>query len=145
MQQEVAKSRKPTTERRRRRSSEPLTALQYQLDHISQQMPCDVLVLASERGETAASIGRRELVERVSVQSPFLVDRSKEEVDETLSFLWDIYPNLTSRSMVAKPIPVEFLQERFILIGVGESMELQSWLDHAARGVNRILKEAAAA
>jgi hypothetical protein len=131
-------------DRRQRRSSEPLTAMQLQLDHVCRQRELDAIILCSERGETAASAGDRILGERLSVQSPWLVDRAEHEVNETLSFLWDTYPDLNTTRVVARTIPVGFLTERLILIGIGRDTSLAESVERVACGVDRIIRQAAA-
>lgn len=129
-------------ERRRNRSDHPIKALQLQLEYVCQRLSLDALVLSDDLGDPVAAVGREDLVENLSIQSPWIVGRPEWEIDEALSYLWDVYPNLTSDKVSARSIAIEMEGERLILVGIGKSKYLDAWIEHAAVGVNRIIKRA---
>jgi hypothetical protein len=112
-------------DRRTQRSYQPQEALSFQLEHVRDQAGLDALVLATEDGLSIAYSGEDELCLELAALGPFL-----READN------DSEPRPTRvRAMTHDGLPL-------LLISYGRDdarPELDGWLEHATRGITRIL------
>jgi hypothetical protein len=67
-------------ERRRRRSSDPLVALHYQLSHARTLGSLDTIVVADDAGVVVAGSGSWAACEELAALAPFLADGQRRDV-----------------------------------------------------------------
>jgi hypothetical protein len=120
-------------DRRRKRSTDPLVALHYQLAHARHEGRLDAIVVADDSGVVVAGAGAWATCEELAAYAPLLAHGSWAE------------PGLAAPSRVAElrqqvdiqPVDVDGLT--VLLCARGGSMRSMA-MDQAAQGVARILK-----
>jgi hypothetical protein len=115
-------------ERRRRRSEDPQEALVLQLERVREIARLDALVLASDEGLSIAHSGEEELCAELAALAPFLPRETEARTE--------------AGSEALRVQPVSFGSLLLYLVSYCRdqvSDQLDGWLDHASRGVVRIL------
>jgi len=123
-------------DRRRKRSSDPLVALHYQLSHTRHEGRLEAIVVADDSGMVVAGAGAWAVCEELAAYAPLLVRGAWTE------------PGLAAASRIAelsaqvdiKPVDVD--GQTMLLCARGRAARTGA-IDDAARGVARILKRAA--
>jgi hypothetical protein len=129
-------------ERRRRRSSDPLVALHYQLSSARSRGDLDAIVVADRSGVVVAGAGSWPVCEELAAYAPLLADGD-----------WASLP--VSSSQVSSRVEAlrREVDVRTVAIGDQEVLlctrqkrgMLPEMIEEAARGVSRILSPVAAA
>ena len=117
-------------ERRRQRSEDACEALALQLAQVRDKARLDALVLASDEGLSIAYSGEEELCIELAALAPFL---PREAAPRDAASDVD---TLLVRPLSCGPLPlllVSYCREQ-------SPDGLAGWLDHASRGVLRILE-----
>jgi hypothetical protein len=70
------------TERRRRRSEDPITALHYQLSAVRNETGLDALVLVDDSGCLVAGAGAWPICEELAAYAPFIARKSERQSRE---------------------------------------------------------------
>jgi hypothetical protein len=123
-------------ERRRKRSSDPLVALHYQLSHLRQEGRLEALVVADGSGVVVAGSGAWAVCEELAAYAPLLAQGVWTE------------PGMTNTSRVAElrtQVDVQAVEvdgQTVLLCARGAGKRAVA-MDRAALGVARILKTAA--
>jgi hypothetical protein len=135
-------------DRRLRRSSDPLVALHYQLSSARQRADLDAIVVADASGVVVAGAGSWPLCEELAAYAPLLADGEWATMSDQVSSRVEAL----RREVDIRPVSIGN-QEVLLCArqkrrpGVTESIENLSAslrdLEEAARGVSRILTEAA--
>ena len=115
-------------ERRRRRSEVPQEALVLQLERVREKARLDALVLASDEGLSIAHSGEEELCTELAALAPFLPRETEARTE--------------AGSEALRVQPVSFGSLLLYLVSYCRdqvSDQLDGWLEHASRGVVRIL------
>lgn len=125
-------------ERRKKRSSDPLVALHYQLAQARESGNLDVLVLAESSGLVVAGAGPWSACEELAAYAPFFVQRSDGA---------SVRGRVDSMRSEVEVLPLVVDGQEMILCGRrgrgdGERPS-EAPLTHAALGVTRILRNAA--
>jgi hypothetical protein len=110
------------TERRTRRSQRAEEALSLQLERVRDEAHLEALVLASEEGLTIAHSGEEEFCTELAALAPFI-----EQANSTQELLRVRATEIAGRQLY------------LVSYGRDRPREVESWLDHAFRGVTRIL------
>ncbi len=128
-------------ERRQNRSSDPLVALHYQLAHARSDGHLDVIVVADDAGLVVAGAGAWAACEELAAYAPLLAHAPRDRAG------WS-EPGLAALSRVAEIRAQVDVQEvdvdgqTMLLCARGGRSEPAA-LDRTARGVARILRQAA--
>jgi len=120
-------------ERRTRRSGRADEALVFQLERVRDEAGLDALVLATAEGLPVAHSGEHELCEELAALAPFMHgDRDKTAHGE----LEQTNPTRTTRvrAMAFTDVPLLLVSYRR-----DSPVENDGWLEHASRGITRIL------
>jgi hypothetical protein len=112
-------------ERRTRRSERADQALYFQLEHVRGEAQLDALVLATEDGLPVAHSGEDELCEELAALAPFL---SSERVSP-----------LEKRTTRVRAVTLEALPLLLVSYRRDAETHPEEWLEHASRGIARIL------
>lgn len=134
----------PPTERRMRRSSDPLVALHYQLSSTRSRGELDALVVADTSGVVVAGAGSWPVCEELAAYAPLLADDG-EMTHAVSSRVASLRKEVEVRSLVVGGQVVLLCarrQKRVESREVGSAIERD--LEQAAAGVSRILTSAAA-
>lgn len=110
------------TERRRQRADEAEQALSLQLERVRDEARLEALVLASEEGLCIAHSGEPEFCTELAALAPFI-----EQTGAGRERLRVCATRVAGHALYL----VSYGQER--------QREVESWLEHARQGVNRIL------
>jgi hypothetical protein len=110
-------------DRRTQRSGRADQALLFQLERVRGEAQLDALVLATEEGLPVAHAGEDELCEELAAMAPFLSeqDASDKRTTRVCALTLDALPLLL----------VSYRHEA--------TVENDAWLEHASRGIERIL------
>jgi hypothetical protein len=130
-------------ERRTRRSGKADEALLFQLDHVRCEAGLDAIVLATAEGLPVAHSGEDELCEELAALAPFMhVDtdgdgkkrgrKSKRAAND--SEYADKSRRTRVRTMTFTDVPLLLVSYRR-----DSPVENDGWLEHASRGITRIL------
>jgi hypothetical protein len=125
-----------TSERRRKRSNDPLIALHYQLAHARHEGSLEAIVVADDSGVVVAGAGAWAMCEELAAYAPLLAQGQWTE------------PGLDDTSRVAElrgqvdvqPVDVD---GQTILLCARGGRRRSAAMDRAALGVARILRVAA--
>lgn len=124
------------SERRRRRSEDPITALHYQLSAARTDGKLEALVLVDDRGCLVAGAGAWPTCEELAAYAPFLVDASPTSF-EAGSRIAEL-----SKDVTVKTLPVGPAEALLASRGGGENRSAA--IKRAALGCQRILLSRAA-
>ncbi len=138
-------------DRRRKRSSDPLIALHYQLSHARSDGSLETLVLADPSGVVVAGAGSWAACEELAAYAPLLAARG-DDIDEgthgdETSRIFAMRREVSVRELTISGQNV-FLCARSAGLGssgsssTGEASASVTALDHAAQGITRILSAA---
>lgn len=125
-----------TSERRQRRSADPLVALHYQLSTIRSEAQLDTLVLADPSGLVVAGAGAWPACEELAAYAPLLADSRWCDVSESSS------ARVAQIRSQVSVLALDVAGHNVLLCARGRS-ERDATLARAAAGVERILREAA--
>ena len=131
-------------DRRRRRSSDPLVALHYQLSHSRTSGEIDVIVLADPSGVVVAGAGSWAACEELAAYAPLLASEPSEMTVSVSSRVASLKTEVRVRSMSIGGQDVLLCAKsgpkgaKPVEVGTFESS-----LDRAAEGISRILLGAA--
>lgn len=127
-------------ERRRRRSSDPLVALHYQLSSARSAGDLDAIVVADSSGVVVAGAGSWPVCEELAAYAPLLADGA-----------WSSPSTQVSSRVEALRHEVEVrtvsIGDQDVLLCTRQKRrdpEAGQWVDQAARGISRILQSSAA-
>ena len=117
-------------ERRTRRSMRADEALRFQLEHVRHEAQLDALVLATAEGLPVAHCGEDELCIELAALAPFLQDETSEQALQARS-------EARVRTMSFQAVP-DF---PLLLVSYRRDAPVANdgWLEHASRGIERIL------
>ncbi|WP_394820662.1 hypothetical protein [Pendulispora albinea] len=129
-----------TEDRRRKRSSDPLIALHYQLSHARSDASLETLVLADPSGVVVAGAGSWAACEELAAYAPLLARIPSSEggasfEDGSISRILAMRSEVEVRELTISGQNV-FLAAR----GQGSGTTIA--MDHAAQGISRILSAA---
>lgn len=125
------------TERRRKRSSDPLVALHYQLSHARSSGDLDTLVVADASGVVVAGAGSWPACEELAAYAPLLAVGAWAEVNDSVgSRVASLRGEVTVR-------PVSVGDQEVLLCARQRVDSPAPDLDPTAEGVTRILAGAA--
>lgn len=127
-------------ERRRRRSSDPLVALHYQLSSARTAGDLDAIVVADPSGVVIAGAGSWPVCEELAAYSPLLADGEWSSLSTTVSSRVEALRrevDVRTVSIGGQDVLLCTRQKR-------RDPAMDQYVDQAARGVTRILQEAAA-
>lgn len=123
----------PPSERRRRRSDDPITALHYQLASARSQAALDAVVLVDESGCLVAGAGAWAVCEELAAFAPLL---ARPELVKHATVGGRVGA-LSSHALVRS---VDVDGAEVLLCGRGGSMRRDEELSRAAEGCKRILR-----
>ncbi|MEM9071076.1 MAG: hypothetical protein AAGE52_21375 [Myxococcota bacterium] len=115
-------------ERRQRRSSEPNTALRYQLEHVRAHGRFEALVLADDAGLVLARAGERGICDELGAIAPLM---SRSPLGMRLP------PLLRGGEVAVRPI--ELNGQDLYIACIGGNVARDAHLNASERGVQRIL------
>jgi hypothetical protein len=130
--------RAPESERRRRRSNDPLVALHYALSHARHQGELDAIVLADPSGIVVAGAGSWAVCEELAAYAPLLAYPGPSSVT-TSARLDALRKEVEVRSL-------DVAGQQVLLCARGPSCRngvMDPAVTRAAQGINRILRSAA--
>jgi len=135
-----------TDERRRRRSSDPLVALHYQLSTSRTRAELDAIVVADASGVVVAGAGSWPVCEELAAYAPLLADGSGGIMtDQVSSRVESLRHEVEVRAVSVGGQEVLLCARRQRRTEGLESTELIAReMDEAAQGISRILEHAAA-
>ncbi len=123
-------------DRRRTRSTDPLVALHYQLARVRLDGRLDAIVVADDSGVVVAGAGAWAVCEELAAYAPLLAQADccepPQHADSRIAAL--------RREVDVKPVEVE---GHTVLLCARGGAARASAMEDAARGVARILKQAA--
>jgi hypothetical protein len=127
-------------ERRRRRSSDPLVALHYQLSSARTAGDLDAIVVADPSGVVVAGAGSWPVCEELAAYAPLLADGEWSSMSSSVSSRVEALRrevDVRTVNIAGQDILLCTRQKR-------RDPATDHFVDQAARGVTRILQEAAA-
>ena len=124
----------PVSERRHRRSHDPLVALHYQLSHARALGELDAIVVADASGVVVAGAGAWAVCEELAAYAPFLAAEDGGASHAISSRLASLRGEVDVRSMRVGT-------EEVLVCARGGRSRLES-LEIAAEGIDRILRVA---
>jgi hypothetical protein len=134
------------SERRRRRSADPLVALHYQLSETRSRGELDAIVVADASGVVVAGAGSWPICEELAAYAPLLAEGSWASMsDSVTSRVETLRRDVEVRALTIGGQEVLLCarrQKRAAGSGAGEGVERD--LDQAVAGISRILESAAA-
>jgi len=131
----------PDSERRRRRSEDPLVALHYQLSSTRARGELDAIVVADSSGVVVAGAGSWPVCEELAAYAPLLAEGSWASMSQTVSSrVAALEKEVEVRSLSVGGQEVLLCARRHK--GHGEDAVKRD-LDQAASGISRILNRAA--
>lgn len=122
----------PASERRRRRSDDPITALHYQLSHTRAEAQLDALVLVDDAGCLIAGAGAWPLCEELAAFAPLLATPAAVSNAVLGTRLAAIEPDV-----VVRPLSLDGCEA--LLCCKGEGRGRSDLMAQAADGCRRIL------
>ncbi|AUX24870.1 hypothetical protein SOCEGT47_054100 [Sorangium cellulosum] len=126
----------PASERRRRRSDDPITALHYQLSTTRAEANLDVVVLVDDSGCLVAGAGAWPACEELAAYAPLLANR-----DAVQSAAVDSRIAVLTQDVEVQSLSVEGAE--VLLCGRGGTAARAASIARAAEGCLRILRAAA--
>ncbi|MBX3209010.1 MAG: hypothetical protein KF764_28515 [Labilithrix sp.] len=133
-------------DRRRRRSSDPLVALHYQLSSARARGDLDAIVVADPSGVVVAGAGSWPICEELAAYAPLLADGAWAQMSTQVSSRVEaLRHEVDVRAVEVGGQEVLLCTRQKRRVEALEAIEASSRdLDEAARGVSRILMNAAA-
>lgn len=133
-------------ERRRRRSTDPLVALHYQLSTTRTRGELDAIVIADASGVVVAGAGSWPVCEELAAYAPLLAEGAWGSMtDQVSSRVDDLRDQVTVRTINVGGQEVLLCARRQRPIeGIEARDAAANFIDEAAAGVSRILEAAAA-
>lgn len=133
-------------ERRRRRSTDPLVALHYQLSTTRTRGELDAIVIADTSGVVVAGAGSWPVCEELAAYAPLLAEGAWGSMtDQVSSRVDDLRNQVEVRTLVVGGQEVLLCARRQRAIeGIEAKDAANGFIDEAAAGVSRILEAAAA-
>lgn len=123
-------------DRRKRRSSDPLIALHYQLAHLRQESQLDAIVVADDAGLVVAAAGAWAACEELAAYAPLLARDRWSEPDSrgvgAASRVAEIRAHVDIQSVA--------VEGQTVLVCARGGTRRPAMLDRAATGVARILR-----
>ncbi|MFO0741419.1 MAG: hypothetical protein U0270_36320 [Labilithrix sp.] len=127
-------------ERRRRRSSDPLVALHYQLSSARTAGDLDAIVVADPSGVVVAGAGSWPVCEELAAYAPLLADGEWSSLSTTVSSRVEAL----RREVDVRTVNVGGQDVLLCTRQKRRDPSMDQHVDQAARGITRILQEAAA-
>ena len=127
-------------ERRRRRSSDPLVALHYQLSSARSAGDLDAIVVADSSGVVVAGAGSWPVCEELAAYAPLLADGEWASPSTQVSSRVEALRHEVDVRTVS-------IGDQDVLLCTRQKRRDPStdqWVDQAARGISRILQSSAA-
>jgi len=129
-----------TEDRRRKRSSDPLIALHYQLSHARSDGSLETLVLADPAGVVVAGAGSWAACEELAAYAPLLAripcaEAATSTEDGSMSRILAMRSEVEVRELMISG-------QNVFLCARGSSSATAPAMDHAAQGISRILSAA---
>lgn len=133
-------------ERRRRRSTDPLVALHYQLSTTRARGELDAIVIADASGVVVAGAGSWPVCEELAAYAPLLAEGAWGSMtDQVSSRVDDLREQVTVRTLIVGGQEVLLCARRQPRTeGIEARDATTGFIDEAAAGVSRILEAAAA-
>lgn len=133
-------------ERRRRRSTDPLVALHYQLSTTRARGELDAIVIADASGVVVAGAGSWPVCEELAAYAPLLAEGAWGSMtDQVSSRVDDLRDRVEVRTLVVGGQEVLLCVRRQQRTeGIEAKHAASGFIDEAAAGVSRILEAAAA-
>ena len=133
-------------ERRRRRSTDPLVALHYQLSTTRTRGELDAIVIADASGVVVAGAGSWPVCEELAAYAPLLAEGAWGSMtDQVSSRVDDLRDQVTVRTLVVGGQEVLLCARRQRRVEGTEARDVAAgFIDEAAVGISRILEAAAA-
>lgn len=136
-------SKDAPNERRQRRSAYVPHAVRFQLQHILEVLDLEAIVLADDLGFPIARAGNAELAELLAGAAMW-TDRHGPTVDDTTEDeLRRRFPRFRDYEIASRVIDLPGPSSFFRLTAIGHSCARHTGLEHAERGIRRILDQAA--
>jgi hypothetical protein len=123
-------------DRRRKRSTDPLVALHYQLSHARSEGRLDAIVVADDAGLVVAGAGAWAVCEELAAYAPLLAEGVWSEPGAT-------GPSRMSELRTEVDVQPVDVDGQTVLVCARGGMLRSLAMEQAARGVARILKRAA--
>jgi hypothetical protein len=134
------------SDRRRRRSADPLVALHYQLSETRSRGELDAIVVADTSGVVVAGAGSWPICEELAAYAPLLADGTWASMSDSVSSRVEtLRRDVEIRALMIGGQEVLLCARRHKRTegsGAGEGVERD--LDQAIAGISRILESAAA-
>ncbi len=99
-------SMKDNTERRKRRSEDPIIALHYQLSALRSETGLDAVVLVDDAGCLVAGAGAWPTCEELAAYAPFIVHKESACTPEVAGRAAEIARDTTIRSLVVDGVEI---------------------------------------
>lgn len=133
-------------ERRRRRSTDPLVALHYQLSTTRTRGELDAIVIADASGVVVAGAGSWPICEELAAYAPLLAEGAWGSMtDQVSSRVDDLRDQVTVRTLSVGGQEVLLCARRQRRVEGTEARDVAAgFIDEAAAGISRILEAAAA-
>lgn len=134
------------TERRRRRSEDPLVALHYQLSTTRAKSELDAIVVADASGVVVAGAGAWPTCEELAAYAPLLADGEWSSLSDSVSSRVEVLRKEALVRLISiggQDVLLCARQKRRIEASEARAAMLRD-LDQAAEGVSRILTTVAA-
>lgn len=133
-------------ERRRRRSTDPLVALHYQLSTTRARGELDAIVIADASGVVVAGAGSWPVCEELAAYAPLLAEGAWGSMtDQVSSRVDDLREQVEVRTLFVGGQEVLLCARRQRRVEGAEARHAATgFIDEAAEGVSRILEAAAA-
>jgi hypothetical protein len=139
------------SERRRRRSADPLVALHYQLTSARSRAEIDTIVVADASGLVVAGAGSWPVCEELAAYAPLLAERA-EHADQGAPFVSAAVSSRVETLRHEVEVRHVAIGEQNVLLcahwqrggqeyGAGSVLRDVAQIDHAAAGVRRILMQ----
>lgn len=129
-------------DRRKVRSDDPEIATNLQLAHVADTLDLRALVLADDFGRQVAGVGSAEIGEVLATLAMW-AEFNGGSVDEfTLDHLRAHDPEAAPDHVISQPVEFPGQDSRLRLIAFGRSMVASIGVAHAARGIERIHRNA---
>jgi len=124
--------------RRRRRSPQPVSAVNYQFERVSDIVAAEALVLCDDRGRNLSGVGNSQLCRMLSQSVPAIFTGEATK-DVQLKGMDIIRPGIDWTNIAIRPLRVEHRRRHLFVASVSESQFNLAGVHHASGGVRRIL------
>jgi hypothetical protein len=126
-------------DRRRRRSSDPEKAVNFQFDRVLDVVASEAIVLCDQRGRSLTGRGHQQLCRMLAHTVPSIVAGDRRQVDYKLKALDILRPGADISNVSLRPIVMPSGRRHLFVASLSESTFNEVGVHHASGGVRRIL------